>query len=84
MGAATAMNAISDVKRNLDNIWTDLNRIIIDTTSNTNEVNLAKGSLSGTLTLDDGSNWRLTLKFYHGRLVSVNIAASSSAIASWT
>jgi len=39
---------------------------------------------SGTLVLDDGANWRVTLQFKEGKLIDVTTAASSGAAASWT
>lgn len=39
---------------------------------------------TGTLVLDDGANWRVTLTFYDGKLSAVTTAASSSAEATWT
>lgn len=41
--------------------------------------------VSGTLILDDGANWRITLVFTDGELSATpTIAASSGALASWT
>lgn len=39
--------------------------------------------LSGTLTLDDGSNWRITLTFTGGILTGQTTGASSAATATW-
>ena len=39
---------------------------------------------TGTLILDDGTNWRVTLEFVNGVLSNVTTAASSGALASWT
>ena len=45
---------------------------------------IAANTKTGTLVLDDGANWRLTLTFYDGKLTAVTTAASTSAEASWT
>jgi hypothetical protein len=39
--------------------------------------------LSGTMTVDDGANWRFTLTFTGGILTGQTTAASSAATASW-
>jgi hypothetical protein len=39
--------------------------------------------LTGTLTLDDGSNWRITLTFTGGILTGQTTGASSAAAATW-
>jgi hypothetical protein len=39
--------------------------------------------LSGTLTLDDGANWRITLTFSGGILTGQTTGASTSAAATW-
>jgi len=40
--------------------------------------------VSGTLILDDGANWRLTLVFMRGACTSIVTAASAGAAATWT
>jgi len=39
---------------------------------------------TGTLILDDGTNWRVTLTFTDGKLTAVTTAASSGAAANWS
>lgn len=39
---------------------------------------------TGTLVLDDGANWRVTLTFYDGKLTGVTTDASTAATATWT
>ena len=39
---------------------------------------------TGTIILDDGANWRITLQFTDGQLRNVTTAASSGATASFT
>lgn len=39
--------------------------------------------ISGTLTLDDGVNWRITMTFEGGILTAVTTAASVGATAAW-
>lgn len=75
----------ADTDRNFNQVYNQLVeafRLINLNTANTDDA--TNNSLSGTLIMDDGSNWRVTLKFYHGRLVGVEIASSSSATVSWT
>ena len=50
---------------------------------NTNLTINSNTGQSGTLTLDDGANWRITLTFTHGILTGQTTGASSSATASW-
>ncbi len=45
--------------------------------------NNGTAGLSGTLTLDDGANWRITLTFAGGILTGETIGATSSATATW-
>jgi len=40
--------------------------------------------LSGTLTLDDGANWRITLTFTNGILTGKTTGASTGAAGTWT
>jgi hypothetical protein len=44
---------------------------------------IKRKGLTGTLTLDDGANWRIVLTFTNGILTSQSIAASSGAGATW-
>lgn len=39
--------------------------------------------ISGTLTLDDGANWRITMTYKLGILTAVTTAASGGATATW-
>jgi hypothetical protein len=48
------------------------------------EIHETPAGESGTLILDDGANWRVTLVFSGGVLTSVTTAASSGATASWS
>ena len=41
-------------------------------------------NITGTLTVDDGSNWRLTLELVDGVIISITTAASSGALCQWT
>lgn len=45
---------------------------------------LVSGTVSGTLVLDDGANWRVTITINHGRVTAVTTAASSGAACTWT
>jgi len=45
---------------------------------------IAANTKTGTLLLDDGANWRVTLTFYDGKLTGVTTAASTAAVATWT
>ncbi|MDH4178875.1 MAG: hypothetical protein OEV33_00065 [Armatimonadota bacterium] len=45
---------------------------------------LCANAKTGTLILDDGANWRVTMTFYDGKLTSVATAASTAALAQWT
>lgn len=40
--------------------------------------------ISGTLTLDDGANWRIVVIVAGGLITSVTTSASVSATATWT
>lgn len=75
---------IKDAQRSITNLYkqlTDLTRHVKTNNITTDDTN---NSLSGTLVIDDGANWRLTLKFYKGKLVNVVTAASTGATLSWT
>ena len=69
----------------------DSNDLVLATTTS-GDVNLAPNGnlqvngtngLSGTLTLDDGANWRVTLTFTKGVLTGQTTGASSGATGTW-
>jgi hypothetical protein len=45
---------------------------------------LSHDGITGTLTLDDGANWNVQLRFNGGILEEQTIGASTSATAIWT